>query len=402
MLSGLDSVIAAHRQASPIYVVRPTLPPLEEYRAALERVWQRCWLANDGVCHQDLERKMSEYLGVEHLSLVSSGTMALLLMLHALRITSGEVITTPFTFPATTHVLHWNGVTPVFCDVDPNTGNIDPNRLAGLITPKTRAILGVHIYGTPCDTEVIQAIADRYGLSVLYDAAHAFGSRIGGKSLCSFGDMSALSFHATKLFSTCEGGAVVCKTAAQKERISYLKNFGIADEETVIGPGINGKMNELSAAYGLLQLDMVDREIARRAALEKTYELALDGIPGIARMKRSATLEHNHAYLPILVTDEYGLSRDTVHDAFKACNIFTRKYFYPLASHYSCYASLPSAAPDHLPVAERLARQVLCLPMYGTVPADIPRVVGSLLRELPEAARKVARRRVVEEPTRLH
>ena len=366
--SSIDRIVSEYRLSEPVYVTRPTMPALDEYTDYLRGIWERRWLTNEGMLHQELERRLCEYLGVEHLSLFCNGTIALLVALNALRINSGEVITTSFTFPATAHVLYWNGIRPVFCDIDEATYNLDPNRIERLIGPDTKAILAVHVYGTPCDVDAIQAIADRHGLRVIYDAAHAFGVRYRGRSLLEYGDLSMLSFHATKLFTTIEGGALISRTAAQQHRINSLKNFGIAGEEEVIGPGINGKMDEFQAAFGLLHLRMVDDEIAHRKAIVGIYHERLADVAGMKLLRELADTEPNYAYFPVLVdAGEYGMSRDELSRVLRSCNIISRKYFYPLVSRASCYAALPSADPARLPVSERVASQVLCLPIYGTL-----------------------------------
>lgn len=366
--ASLDQIANAYRLSEPVYVTRPTMPALEDYNEYLRGIWDRRWLTNDGVLHKELERRLSEYLGVEHLSLFCNGTIALLVALNTLRINNGEVITTPFTFPATAHVLYWNGVRPVFCDIDEATFNIDPNQIERLIGPDTKAILAVHVYGTPCAVEAIQAIADRHGLHVIYDAAHAFGVKYQGRPILEYGDLSVLSFHATKLFTTIEGGALISRSATQQNRINFLKNFGIAGEEEVIGPGINGKMDEFQAAFGLLHLKMVDEEIARRKSIAHLYRERLGKVPGLRLLEGAEATEANYAYVPMLVdADGYGMSRDELFQVLRSCNIISRKYFYPLVSRAPCYAALPSAQPARLPVAERAASRVLCLPIYGTL-----------------------------------
>ncbi len=379
-----DDLIKQYRLPEAVTVARPTMPSLADYYKHLERIWESRWLTNAGQFEREFERRLAEYLGVEHVSLFCNGTIALLVALQALRINSGEVITTPFTFPATAHVLHWNNIRPVFCDIDEKTFNLDPHRIEQLISPNTKAILPVHVYGNPCDVEAIQSIADRHGLHVIYDAAHTFGVQLNGRPLVEHGDISMLSFHATKLFSTLEGGALVVKTEVQKTRIDFLKNFGIADEETVIGPGINGKMNELQAAYGLLQLEMIDDEIANRARLVNTYRDGLREIPGITVLDDMPDVKHNYAYFPILVNPaSYGMTRDKLYTLLKELNVMTRKYFYPLCSTYPCYSALPSADAGNLPVAQRVAEQVLCLPLYGTLEKSVVRTICALLNELP-------------------
>ena len=374
------------RFAEPIYVTRPTMPPLEDYTELLSQIWESKWLTNKGPFHEELEARVAAYLGVEHLSLFCNGTVALMVALQMLRLNSGEVITTPFTFAATPHVLYWNGIRPVFCDIEPRSFNLDPNRIEELITPDTRAIMPVHVYGTPCDIDAIQKIADRHGLPVIYDAAHTFGARWQGAAICSYGDAAILSFHATKLFSTAEGGALVVKSKAQRERVDSLKNFGIAGEESVIGPGINGKMSEFQAAFGLLQLESISEEIANRRVIDSCYREHLTGVPGIALLPETTETQRNYAYFPLLVDEgAFGVSRDTVYESLRAHNVFARKYFYPLCSHYPCYAALPSARPQDLPVAERVSREVLCLPIYGTLDpnaaGDIAGMVLSLQKK---------------------
>jgi len=385
--SGLEDLAAAHRLPSTVYVTRPTLPPLAEFETLLGEIWESHWLTNEGPFHQQLESRLAGFLGVEHVSAFCNGTIALMVALQALRISSGEVVTTPFTFPATPHVLFWNHITPVFCDIEERTFSLDPARIEQLIGSETRAILPVHVYGIPSDIDAIQRIADRHGLHVIYDAAHAFGVRYRGRSLASYGDMAMLSFHATKLFSTLEGGALVTKTPALAERVRFLRNFGIADEETVIGPGINGKMNELQAAFGLLHLQMVEREIASRRQLTEEYRRGLRGIPGLRVLEEMPELEHNYSYFPVVIDpDLFGMTRDDVHAFLKTCNIVTRKYFFPLCSSYPCYSSLPSSRPENLPVAHRLTARVLCLPIYGELPVKTAETICLLMRELHREA----------------
>lgn len=377
-------LVAANRFPEPVYVTRPSMPALEDYTRLLEEIWTRRWLTNDGELHQRLERALRGYCGVDNLSLFCNGTIALLVALQALQIESGEVITTPFTFAATSHVLHWNHVRPVFCDIDPNTYSLDPGRVEAAITSETKAILAVHVYGNPCNVDALQRIADRHGLALIYDAAHAFGVRIGDRSLLAYGDMSMLSFHATKLFSTGEGGALITKTTAQHQRVNSLKNFGIADEETVIGPGINGKMNEFQAAFGLLHLEQVDGEIAARRRVALTYRGALAGIPGLRFMEDDMPgVRHNYAYFPVEIDPKtYGTDRDAVQALLRRCNVYPRKYFYPLCSQFPCYSSLHSSAPANLPVAERVSKRILCLPIYGALPVDDAVRIAGLLRQI--------------------
>lgn len=347
----------------PIYVTQPHLPPLEEFIPYLEKIWESKWLTNNGSFHQELEAALAGYLGVEHISLFTNGTIALVTALQALRIT-GEVITTPYSFVATAHSLLWNGIEPVFVDIDPNTCNLDPDKIEQAITPRTTAIMPVHCYGNPCNVERIQQIADTYGLKVIYDAAHAFGVKYKGESLLTHGDLSILSFHATKVFTTFEGGAIVCPDAKTKQRIDYLKNFGFADEVTVMAPGINGKMNEIQAAFGLLQLKYVGSAIKRRQAIDTRYRQALTDVPGVTCIASPDDTVQAYPYFSIIVEADYPISRDALYHKFRSEGIYARRYFYPLISDMPMYRGLPSAATDNLPVAKRLADQVLCLPIY--------------------------------------
>jgi len=347
----------------PITVTRPYLPPLQEFIPYLEKIWGSKWLTNNSAFHQELEKALCEYLGVEHLALFCNGTIALITALQSLRIT-GEVITTPYSFVATTHSLFWNNIQPVFVDIDPKTMNLDPEKIEAAITPRTTAIMPVHCYGLPCDVESIQRIAEIYGLKVIYDAAHAFGVRYKGQTLLKYGDLSVLSFHATKVFTTMEGGAIVCPDAKTKERIDYLKNFGIADEVTVVAPGINGKMNEVQAAFGLLQLRHIDEAIALRRAIDQRYRDAFSNIPGLTMAPLFPEVEHNYSYFPVLVGPDYPLKRDQLYDALRASGIHARRYFYPLISNMPMYRGLPSAVPANLPVAQEVAARILCLPIY--------------------------------------
>jgi dTDP-4-amino-4,6-dideoxygalactose transaminase len=382
----LDELIRRLALPQPIPVTRPTMPSREAYFEKLAPVWESRWLTNDGELHGRLRDGLADYLGVPHLSLCCNGTLALLIALQALRITSGEVITTPFTFPATPHALWWNRVRPVFCDIDEKTFNLDPNRIEGLIGPDTRAILPVHVFGTPCDVEGIQAVADKHGLAVIYDAAHVMGVRYGDRSIMEYGDCSILSFHATKLFSTIEGGAVVTRSEIQRRRVDYLKNFGIEDEETVIGPGINGKMNEFQAAFGLLQLEQIDAEIAHRGRITEIYRRRLRDVPGLVFQEDMPGVRHNYAYFAVLVDpSRFGMDRDALHGLLDRFHVKTRKYFHPLCSHFSCYANLPSARPENLAVAERVAERVLCLPLFGTLEEDAVERVCDVLEALHRA-----------------
>jgi len=384
--SSFSQLLRRHRFAEPIYVTRPTLPSLEAFRARLEPVWESAWLTNDGGLHGELRDGLARYLGTEHLSLCCNGTVALLLALQGAGIDGGEVITTPFTFPATPHALHWNGVRPVFADIDPERYTLDPERIEAAITKDTRAILPVHVFGTPCDVEGIRDVADRHGLPLIYDAAHMMGVRYRGRSILGWGDYSILSFHATKLFSTAEGGAVVSSSDADRQRIDFLKNFGIADEQTVIGPGINGKMNELQAAFGLLQLEEIDREIARRGRLTRIYRERLESVPGLEFQRPSPEVEPNHSYFTVLIDPgRYRMTRDELWIALKEFNVVTRRYFAPLCSHYPFYSKAASADPRNLPTAERIAERVLCLPLYGTLEPEAVENICRILCELPDA-----------------
>ena len=358
-----------------ITVTSPLLPKLEDFIPMLQDIWDRKWLTNNGHYHKELEKALADYLGVQYISLFTNGTLPLITALQALRI-SGEVITTPYSFVATTHSIWWNGLKPVFVDVEEETGNIDPEKIEAAITPHTTAIMPVHVYGTPCNMKRIQEIADIYGLKVIYDAAHAFGVKKNGESVLKAGDMSTLSFHATKVYNTVEGGALVCHDEATKKRIDYLKNFGFAGETTVVAPGINSKMDEIRAAYGLLNLKQVDDAIAKRKATAEKYRAALKDVPGIRFLNDIEGVHHNYAYFPIFISAEYGISRDALYEKLKKHNIYGRRYFYPLISTFSAYKGLDSANPANLPVAHKLADQVLCLPMFaGLTDEDIDRTI---------------------------
>ena len=347
----------------PIYVTQPFLPPLEEFIPYLQQIWDKKILTNGGPFHQQLEKSLCEYLGVEHIALFTNGTIALVTALQALRIT-GEVITTPYSFVATSHSLLWNGIKPVFVDIDPNTFNLDPLKIEAAITPQTTAIMPVHCYGHPCDVEAIQKIADNYNLKVIYDAAHAFGVKDAAGSILRHGDLSVLSFHATKVFNTFEGGAIICPDAKTKLRIDQLKNFGHVGEVTVVAPGINGKMSEFNAALGLLQLNYIDRAIAQRKQIDAAYRERLKGVKGIRCVNDAGEKVANYAYCPILVEDGYPISRDALYQQLKDTGIHPRRYFYPLISDFPMYRGLPSANKVNLPVATAAAQQVLCLPIY--------------------------------------
>jgi dTDP-4-amino-4,6-dideoxygalactose transaminase len=366
----------AAAKASPIYVTQPALPPLEEFIPYLQEIWDNKILTNGGPFHEQLEKALCDYLGVKHLALFSNGTLGLVTALQALRVT-GEVITTPYSFVATAHSLLWNGIKPVFVDVHPDTLNLDPAKIEAAITPHTTAILPVHCYGHPCDVDAIQKIADNYNLRVIYDAAHAFGVQDQDGSILRHGDLSVLSFHATKVFNTFEGGAIICPDAKTKQRIDHLKNFGFVDETTVVAPGINGKMSEINAAFGMLQLQHVDAALARRKTIDAAYREALQNVPGIRCLQDAGERVANHAYFPILVEADYPMSRDALYQKLKDNNIYARRYFYPLISDFSMYRGMVSANRGNLPVAMAAAQKVLCLPIYpNLVDEDINRVVS--------------------------
>lgn len=351
----------------PIFVTQPSLPPLNEFYDSLKTIWKTKWLTNAGPFHEEFEKQLAEYLGVKYISLFSNGTLALITSLQALRIT-GEVITTPYSFVATTHSLWWNGIKPVFVDIDPFHFNLDPDKIESAITPKTTAILPVHVYGNPCQFEKIQKIADTYGLKVIYDAAHAFGVQKNRKSILNYGDLSILSFHATKVFNTIEGGAIICHDKKTKNRIDYLKNFGYAGEETVIAPGINAKMNEIQSAYGIIQLKYVDEEISKRKFITETYRKLLNNINGISLIEDIDNVVHNYAYFPIFIDKKkYGISRDDLNKILKSHGIIGRRYFYPLISQFPTYKALSSSYPTNLPVAEKATKNVFCLPIYSNL-----------------------------------
>lgn len=379
---------------NPITVTSPLLPDLDEYNQLLQDIWSRKWITNMGHYHEELESALAKYLEVEYISLFTNGTLPLITALQALSIRKGEVITTPYSFVATTHSIWWNGLTPVFVDVDPNTGNIDPDKIEAAITDKTVAIMPVHVYGCPCDVERIDAIAKKHNLKVIYDAAHAFGVTYKGKSVLEWGDVSTLSFHATKVFNTIEGGAMVVRTPEMKRYIDELKNFGFEDETTVLAPGINSKMDEMRAAYGLLNLKQVDWAIEQRKSVAKRYVEALEGVKGIEifpYIKQQVSLldegkdgkgsfSWNFAYFPILITEDFGISRDALYEKMKAQGVMGRRYFYPLISNFEPYSHYESAKAANLPIATRLAEQVICLPMhpYLTV-EDINRVLNTII-----------------------
>lgn len=377
-----------------ITVTSPLLPSLDDFTAELKKIWDSKWITNNGDYHKKLEAALAEYLKVPYVSLFTNGTLPLITALQALRIT-GEVITTPYSFVATTHALWWNGIKPVFVDIDPKTGDMDPNKIEAAITPKTTAILPVHVYGKPCNVDAIQDIADKYGLKVIYDAAHAFKVEVSGKdyksitggkddyvSILNAGDISTLSFHATKVYNTVEGGAMVMHDAKMKKRIDYLKNFGFADEVTVVGPGINSKMDEIRSAYGLLNLKQVDDTIAARKHVAEAYRKALRSVEGITFFDDMPGVRHNYSYFPIFVDEKkYGMSRDELYFKMRDRKVWGRRYFYPLISEFSTYRGLESADPANLPEAHKMANSVICLPMHHLLSdEDIQRVIDCIVK----------------------
>lgn len=364
-----------------ITVTAPLLPDLEEFNALLKEIWDSKWVTNNGSFHKQLEKELAAYLKVPYISLFTNGTLPLLTALQALRVT-GEVITTPYSFVATTHSIWWNGCKPVFVDIDPATGNIDPDAIEAAITNKTTAIMPVHVYGKPCDTKRIQEIADKYGLKVIYDAAHAFGVEVDGESILNAGDMSTLSFHATKVYNTLEGGALVMHDAETKKRIDYLKNFGFAGETTVVAPGINSKVDEVRAAYGILNLRQVDAAIEARHQVAIKYRETLRPVEGITFMDDMPGVKHNYSYFPIFIdAEKYGMTRDELYEKMKSHNVLGRRYFYPLISTFSTYRGLPSATPENLPKAHKMADSVICLPMHHELSAeDIDRVLELIVK----------------------
>lgn len=361
-----------------ITVTSPLLPNLDEFNEMLKEIWASKWITNNGSFHNQLEKALAEYLKVPYISLFTNGTLPLITALQALRIT-GEVITTPYSFVATTHALWWNGIKPVFVDIDWKSGCIDPNKIEAAITPKTTAIMPVHVYGRPCDMKAIQVIANKYGLKVIYDAAHAFGVEVDGESVLNAGDMSTLSFHATKVYNTIEGGAMVMQDEKTKKRIDYLKNFGFAGETEVVAPGINSKMDEMRSAYGLLNLKQVDEAIEARHKVAIIYREALKDVEGIEFWDDIPGVRHNYSYFPIFIHKSYGMSRDELYFKMRDKGVLGRRYFYPLISEFSTYSGLESAAPENLPVATKMAESVICLPMHhGLREEDIERVVNCI------------------------
>lgn len=364
-----------------ITVTAPLLPNLCDFNSLLQEIWDSKWITNNGSFHKQLEKELAAYLKVPYISLFTNGTLPLITALQALRIT-GEVITTPYSFVATTHSLWWNGIKPVFVDIDPATGNIDPDKIEAAITPKTTAIMPVHVYGKPCDTKRIEEIADKYGLKVIYDAAHAFGVEVNGESVLNAGDMSTLSFHATKVYNTIEGGALVMHDERTKKRIDYLKNFGFAGETEVVAPGINSKMDEMRAAYGLLNLKQVDAAIEARHQVAIKYREALRPIEGITFMDDMPGVKHNYSYFPIFIdAEKYGMTRDELYFKMKGENVLGRRYFYPLISEFTTYRGLESASPENLPNAHNMADSVICLPMHHELnEEDVERILNTILK----------------------
>ncbi|EAQ53110.1 MULTISPECIES: DegT/DnrJ/EryC1/StrS aminotransferase family protein [Vibrio] len=354
-----------------IKVTQPSFPPLSEFNQMLEDIWDRKWLTNGGHYHQELERALANHLGVKYVSLFCNGTIALLTGLKALGIT-GEVITTPFTFVATSHAIEWNGCTPVFCDIDPDSYNLDPSKIESLISEKTQAIMPVHVYGTPCDVKALKSIADKYDLKVFYDAAHSFGVEVDGESILNFGDLSMMSFHATKVFNTIEGGALITNCPDMKKKIDFLKNFGFAGEESVVDIGINGKMNEVQAAFGLAQLKYVEEQITHCKSISDLYREKLSDVPGIEVLKESDNVKYNYSYFPIVVNErEFGIDRDMLYEILKDNNILSRKYFYPLVSDFDVYKNNREIfRQGSLSVAKKISARVLCLPIYSDLNID--------------------------------
>lgn len=364
-----------------ITVTSPLLPNLDDFNEMLKQIWASKWITNNGSFHKQLEKELAVYLKVPYISLFTNGTLPLITALQALRIT-GEVITTPYSFVATTHALWWNGIKPVFVDIDPTTGNINPDKIEAAITPKTTAIMPVHVYGKPCDTKRIQEIADQYGLKVIYDAAHAFGVEVNGESILNAGDLSTLSFHATKVYNTVEGGAMVMHDEKMKKRIDYLKNFGFANETTVVGPGINSKMDEVRSAYGLLNLKQVDAAIEARHQVAIKYREVLRNVEGVTFFNDIPGVRHNYSYFPIFIdAKKYGMTRDELYFKMKEQNVLGRRYFYPLISEFSTYRGLESAKPENLPEAHKMADSVICLPMHHALSNDdIQRILDSIIK----------------------
>lgn len=365
----------------PITVTQPFLPPLDEFIPYLQQIWESKWLTNNGSMHQKLEQELADYLGVKYISLFSNGTLALISALQALNI-QGEVITTPFSFVATTHSLWWNKITPVFVDIEPEYMNLDPTKIEAAITSRTTAIMPVHVYGNPCQVDEIKRIADKHGLKVIYDAAHAFGVKKDNVSILNCGDLSVLSFHATKVFSTIEGGAIICHSEEMKHHIDNLKNFGFRGETVVEEPGINAKLNEVQAAYGLLQLKYIDGLILKRKKITELYRNLLKNVEGIYFFPDIDRVTHGYSYFPILIDEnKYGMSRDELYEKLKEDNILTRRYFYPLISNFEPYRDLPSAVAENLPIANKASYEVLCLPIFVELEFDTVEVIVNLIKQ---------------------
>lgn len=377
----LSKILQQNNMKKSIFVTQPALPSLGRFIEYLADIWESKWLTNKGKYHQLFEQALCDFLGIKYCSLLANGTLALIIGLQALRIT-GEVITTPYSFVASTHALHWNGIKPVFCDIEDRSLTLDSDKIESLITPQTTALLPVHVYGHPCDVDKIARIADTYGLKVIYDAAHAFAVKIRGNSILNYGDLSILSFHATKVFHTIEGGAIITNDKKLKERIDFLRNFGFADEVTVVAPGINAKMNELQAAFGLLQLEIVESEIEKRKQINRFYQEHLENIKGIKIFHDLEGIEYNYSYFPILIDHkEFGHSRDDVYEKLKENNIYSRRYFYPLISQFPTYKNLPSSSPENLREAEKLSKEILCLPIYGDLDISDQKRIVKILRK---------------------
>ncbi len=369
------------QENKPVYVTRPALPPFEEFTESLRGIWNSQVLTNNGPFHQQFEKELAAYLGVKYISLFANGTLALVTALQALRIT-GEVITTPYSFVATTHALWWNNIKPVFVDIEPEYCNLDPEKIEAAVTPQTTAIMPVHVYGNPCDVRTIQEIADTYRLKVIYDACHTFGVTVNGKPVLNFGDLSVMSFHATKVFNTFEGGAIVSHDEKTKRHIDDLKNFGFRGETTVVEPGINAKMNEVQAAMGLLQLKYIDENIEKRRQIVMHYRELLKDVPGLRFLEDMPGVRHCYSYFPVFIDEEeYGLSRDGLYEKLRQYNIFGRRYFYPLISQFPTYRGLESAQPGKMPVAERITEQVICLPLYPELSVDPLEVICKLIKD---------------------
>ena len=363
-----------------ITVTAPLLPDLEEFKTMLKEIWKSKWITNNGLFHRQLEKALAEYLGVEYISVFTNGTLPLITALQALGLTKGEVITTPYSFVATSHSIWWNGLTPVFVDIEEETCGMDPAKIEAAITPNTVAIMPVHCYGKPCKTKEIDAIAKKYGLKVIYDAAHAFGVKVNGESILNAGDISTLSFHATKVYNTIEGGALICHSAEMKHQIDNLKNFGFRGEVTVEAPGINGKMDEVRAAYGLLNLKQVDAAIEARQKVANAYRAAFRNVKGIRFFDDMPGVRHNYSYFPIFVdAEQYGMTRDELYEKMKAENVYGRRYFYPLITAFDPYRDYPSANTANLPMATKIADQVICLPMHHELSEeDLKRIVNCI------------------------